>query len=172
MGHPVLSCNTFTLQVTSPKQVMLGALIIGLSFLQASYPPQRRDSSSTSSIEDSRVIQRSWLKLLVNPSLRTTIVIGWNANVVSCWLLLSRSHSPSFDCSGKIKICRASTNQQKSQARHTYKVSCLLLLSRALFGLLTHPFGAGAIFQLLVLAIFGDFLEDSFLQHREGFCQN
>jgi hypothetical protein len=67
-------------------------------------------------------------------------------------------------------------------------------------------FGAGAIFQLLVLAIFGDFsedlflalfsasglrnfwrgrhfsasglsnfwqfLEDSFLQHREGFCQN
>ena len=32
--------------------------------------------------------------------------------------------------------------------------------------------GAGAIFQLLVLAIFGDFLEDSFLQHRGGFCQN
>ena len=29
-------------------------------FFQASYPPRRRDSLSTSSIEDSRVTQRSW----------------------------------------------------------------------------------------------------------------
>jgi hypothetical protein len=29
-------------------------------------------------------------------------------------------------------------HQQKSQARHIYKVSCLLLLLQALFGLLTH----------------------------------
>ncbi len=69
--------NPFTQQVTSPKQVMLGAsLILGLSFLQASYPPWRCNSSSTSSIEDSRVIRRSWLKLLVNPSLRTMVVVS------------------------------------------------------------------------------------------------
>jgi hypothetical protein len=33
---------------------MLGTSILGLSLLQASYPPQRRDSSSTSSIGDLR----------------------------------------------------------------------------------------------------------------------
>ncbi len=48
----------------------------GLSFFQASHPLRRRDSSSTSSIKDSRVIRRSWSKLLVNPSSRTTVVIG------------------------------------------------------------------------------------------------
>jgi hypothetical protein len=36
-------------------------------------------------------------------------------------------------------FCQASFNKQKSQARHTYKVSCLLLPSQALFGLSTHP---------------------------------
>ncbi len=33
---------------------MLGTLILGLSFFQASYPPRQRDSSSTSSIKDSK----------------------------------------------------------------------------------------------------------------------
>ncbi len=65
----------FTQQVMSPKQVTLGASILGLSFLKASYPPWRRDSLSTPSIKDSRVIWRSWLKLLVNPSSRTTVVV-------------------------------------------------------------------------------------------------
>jgi hypothetical protein len=37
------------------------------------------------------------------------------------------------------QFCRASFNQQKSRARHAYKVSCLLLPSRALFGLSMHP---------------------------------
>ncbi len=35
-------------------------------------------------------------KLLVDPPSTTTIVVGQNASVVSCWLLLSRSHLPSF----------------------------------------------------------------------------
>ena len=34
-GHPVLSCNPFTQQVTSPKQVTLGASILGLSFFSS-----------------------------------------------------------------------------------------------------------------------------------------
>ena len=60
LRDPVSSCHPVTRQVTSPKQVTLGISILGLSFLQASYPPRRRDSSSTSSIEDSRVTRRSW----------------------------------------------------------------------------------------------------------------
>ncbi len=54
LQHPVSSCHTFSQQVTSPKQVTLGTSILGLSLIQASYPPQRRNSLSTSSFRDSR----------------------------------------------------------------------------------------------------------------------
>ncbi len=43
-------------------------------------------------------------KLLVDPPSKTTIVVGQNASVVSCWLLSSRRLviCLSFDCSGEI----------------------------------------------------------------------
>ncbi len=156
-------------QLSARTQVLF---LVGYScrILQASYPPQQRDSSSTSSIKDSRVIRRLWLKLFVNPSLRTTVVVGQNTSVVSCWLLLSqsfKSHSkivvetacqPVLEDHDSRRLERKHRfllatlvkksftfvwllwrdnfakhlfNQQKSRARHSYKVSCLLLPSRA-----------------------------------------
>ncbi len=59
IGHLVLSCYPFTQQGTSPKQVTLGNLILGLSFLQSSYPPWWHNSSSSSSLSVRSKIQES-----------------------------------------------------------------------------------------------------------------
>ena len=103
-----MSCNTFTLQVMSPKQVMLGTLILGLSFLQASCPPQQRDSSSTSSIGDSKdsghQLERKRHFLLVTP--------------------IAKPFTFVFDCSGKINL----PSNRKSQARTSPTFFCFLLL--------------------------------------------
>ncbi len=64
IGHPVSSYHPFTQQVTSPKQVTLGASILGLSFLRSSYPPQWCNSLSSSSSPVWLKIQES-LKIVV-----------------------------------------------------------------------------------------------------------
>ena len=70
--------------------------LVCYKFGSPSYPPRRRDSSSKSSIEVTRVIRRLRLQLFVDPPSRTTIVVSQNASVVSCWLTLitKACHSP------------------------------------------------------------------------------
>ena len=138
MGHPVLSCHTFTQQVTSPKQVMLGALIFGLSFLQSSYPPHWRDSSSPSSLpvwlkiqESSKIVVETtcqpvledhgsrWLErkhrfLLATPVAKSFAFVWllWKGKLAK-HLLINRSHEPDtptkfLPCYFHCKLCLVS----------------------------------------------------------------
>jgi hypothetical protein len=60
--------------------MMLGALILGLSFLRSSYPPQRRDSSSPSSSPVQLKIQES-SKIMVETTCQPIL-----EDHDSCWL--------------------------------------------------------------------------------------
>ncbi len=87
IGHLVLSCHPFTQQVMRPKQVMLGALILGLSFLQSSYPLQRCNSLSPSSLPVWSKIQES-SKIMVETTCQLVL-----EDHGSCWLERKRCFS-------------------------------------------------------------------------------
>ena len=125
----------------------LGALILGLSFLQASYPPRRRDSSSTSSIKDSKSgscwLERKRCFLLATPvaksgsrrlehkrcfSLATPVTKSG-----SCWLERKRRFSlatPAQSYKSQSKIAVATVCQpilEEHDSRRLERKHCFLL---------------------------------------------
>ncbi len=114
---------------------MLGASILGLSFLRSSYPPRRHDSSSSSSLSVRSKIQKS-SKIVVETTCQP-ILEDHGSRPLECKhpFLLATPVAKSFAfvwLLWKDKLAKHRLINKSHESDTPTKVSCLLLLSWAL----------------------------------------